>query len=1084
MSFKSKFTEYSNPDIPTFLRKDNKTLKDITKLYSDLDFDFLIKKIIWYWIQSKKDQIIRRNLCTIIESLIPQFSVKNKKALVSEFSKKILYLQNKWINYPEYFYELKSLILLNPPKDTIISIYKNETSPQAFSYLFDYCIKNNYRDSFEDAICQYTTLYESTYNKEDFKYFDLRSDENIDYIWKDLGTINIFLKSLITNHNALFNLIDWYHLPEEKILNIFSKWDKLVSQEVIKLIIKKYFEDREFEIDRIIKSNLFISILWTQRDESIFIKEVFSYLNDESRQYYTITTSIIIWLISYKLIDLLFKYNRWNQTILSVYYSFPEENIEQKKIKNTIFKKYSQIIEDNNQKNEEYRKENEKRLNDEEKKIKEDIVEIISKVTKLKNETNKNYFSSRILYLYKNHKELFEEDQLIFVEKQIDLYFTSDRTNPWNSNAKVDFPGWNQFSWPRFIPDLQLCLEIALNEWFSLWNYIERIIYLIPYLFDSEYKLIVKLFNQNKVNISNSKHINWILKVYSHNSDHWKLWYFHPHRLISLFNDNILSIDNFNSNQKEKLSKICENMVKSKNERISMREKESYFKFLIKNSEYLDYSRIKTYNNELSSEICDYNYFEDYLHNKIEWDKINVFEMFCYTNEALIEISQDVDAIKRRLNQLKWIKTDYVNTMKTWIIYWISRLEDELIRWRHENKFFYTVLLNTIKYNDYESDIVEILRTAENFKWENSEIKNYLYRFIAEYYKSVPSRKKIKIYAWIDNKEFVIYYLWAAYWTEKIKQKYKENIRIIRNEKKIEKKNKYIKDLEVEVEKLKYEKEELENKYDEANRKLDWAYKLIKQLEEKINKLENKTIILTEWKTDRKHLKKVAKELKNFYPNEQKKFNYFLDNCVEYDCDMGEDQLDKLIIKMANLFPKYKIIWIIDTDWKTDDLLKKYKIDWEHIYKIDNIKNMRLITIPEPWNYNNKKMKNLYNNWWCTELLYNHSLLKDKFILCWNFDNYTIISKYGVPFYKIKYNKKNILIKKSWDIKWGKHSALYDINCGDLFFDTKWNPLHPLYDKETFAEEIQANDSLKIEDIKNFKPLFDILYEAYQHLAR
>ena len=1089
MSFQSNFNNYCNTTIPTFLWKDEKALKSLIKLYSELDFPFLIRQIRSYWIKWNRNQILRRNLYEVIESLLNRFSHKQKREIAVESSKKVLDFQINNFTYSDYFYELRLLILLNPSKNIILSVYKNEKTPHAFWCFFDYCIKNDDREFFIDVMKRYIPLYELTYNKEEFRYFDLRSQENIDYILKDLNTINQFLELLSNNSNALFNLIDGYHLPEEKIVNVFSNWDNVLSQKNIKIVIKRYYEDRSFEIDRIIKSSLFISILWTQKDDDKFVKSVFDYINNESRQYYTITKSVLLWLVSYELIDLFFQYNRGVWTILAIYYSLSDKDIQQKKIKGAIYNKYTEIIENNNRKNEEYREQDEKRLNEEERKIKEDINEIISEVTKLENTTKEKYFSSRILYLYKNYKELFEENQVPFVKKQINLYFTSDRTNPWSQYAKVDISGWNQFSWPWFISDLELCIEISISEWRNLWEYIERIIYLIPYLFDSEYENLVKFFNINKIIINDKKHINRLLKVYNHESNHWKLWYLHPYRIISLFNDNILSINVLTKEQKEKLSEICEKMVKTDNERVSMREKESYIEFIIKEAEYLNYLWIKEYNKELSSHVWNYNYYEDYLRNKIKKDDINDFEMFCHTNGALIEISKNKEAIQRRLNQLKWIKTDYIDIMKNWVVHWVTPIENEIIRWRHENKFFYTPLLSAIKFDDYENDVLEILEIAKTFKSDNSEIKKYLYRFVASYYKTVPSKKKINVYAWINNKEFIIYYLWAAYWSEKIKKKYKENVKVIKDKKSIKKREKHIENLEkeinnykIEIEKLKYEKEELHNKNDELIWKLKELLKENKILNNKVDKLENRTIIITEWKTDWKHLEKIAKEFKKNYPNDSEKFDCFLDNFLIYNFAVGEDKLHDLIWKLAQMFPKYRIIWIVDTDWKTADLLKNYEPNWENIYKSKKIKNVRIVTLPNPRKYGTKKMQNLYKNWRCIELLYNHNLLKDKFILCWELDESNIIEKYWVPFYKFKYNGKNILLKKWWERKWARHSPLYDSNCDPIFYDLKWNSIYPAYDKERFAEEIQWDYSLHIEDIKNFKPLFDILYIAYQQL--
>ena len=1094
MSFKSKFIEYSKLTVPTFLWKDEKILKNYIKSYSNSDFDFLIKQIEWYWIKSEKDQILRRNLYAVIEALLPKFTLSNKKKLAQEFSKKILFFQNKWITYSDYFYELRLLILLDPSKNAVLSVYKNEKAPHAFWYFFDYCIKNDDREFFIDAMIRYVSLYEVTYSKEEFRYFDLRSQENLDYILKDSNTINKFLELLSNNPNALFSLIDGYNLSEEKIVKVFSDWDNVFSQKNIEIVIKKYYEDRSFEIDRIIKSSLFISILWTQKNDAEFVKNVFDYINNESRQYYTITKSVLIWLLSYELIDLFFQYNRGVWTVLSFYYSLSEKDVQQKKIKEVIYNKYKEIIENNNKKNEEYREQDEKRLNEEERKVKEDIYEIISEITKLENTTKEKYFSSRILYLYKNYKELFEENQIPFVKKQINLYFTSNKTNPWSQYAKVDISWWNQFSRPRFISDLELCIEISILEGWNIGKYIERIIYLIPYLFDSEYEKLVKFFNVNKIIIDDKRHINRLLKVYNHESDHWKLWYLHPYRIISLFNDNILCIDVLTKGQKEKLSKICEKMVKTDNERVSMREKESYIKFIIKESEYLNYLWIEEYNNELLSRAWNYNYYEDYLRNKIKKDDVNDFEMLCHTNGALIEISKNKGAIQRRLNQLKWIKTDYVDIMKNWVVHWVTPIENEIIRWRHENKFFYTPLLNAIKYDDYENDILEILDNAKTFKSDNSEIKKYLYRFVASYYKTVSSKKKINVYAWINNKEFVIYYLWAAYWSEDLKEKYINRSKKLKEKEKVKRKT-------LKIDELKKENGDLIKKYKSLQKekhelildnyklksdyiKLEQNNKFLKyknnDLEEEILKLKNKIIIFTEWKTDWKHMLRMARELKKIFPKKYKIYDFFINNIKQYNYnDMWWETLSIFIEKLAWLYPEFKVIWILDTDGD-----KKIMKNWIplvnsdncHIYKKTDLNNLRLVTLTEPWHYGELKNEYYNEHKWCTELFYSRKKLKNKLITPRDIDSIELTKKFGVTFDKIKFWRKILYIKnfRSKDC-----SNILDHNSNSIF-DIKWDPYNQIISKDDFSNFV-LNWDIKFskKDIIVFNPLFEIIYNAY-----
>ena len=84
----------------------------------------------------------------------------------------------------------------------------------------------------------------------------------------------------------------------------------------------------------------------------------------------------------------------------------------------------------------------------------------------------------------------------------------------------------------------------------------------------------------------------------------------------------------------------------------------------------------------------------------------------------------------------------------------------------------------------------------------------------------------------------------------------------------------------------------------------------LKQLEQENNKLkeiihnQTKPIVLTEGKTDWKHLKEAKIKLKNM-----DEYDFF-----EYECEMGDEELLKILKSYAKLYNAQKLIFIFDND--------------------------------------------------------------------------------------------------------------------------------------------------------------------------
>lgn len=1071
MWFISRFNEYCDckEGIPSLLRRNEslKELDQLSNLYkesnkSDED-EFLVDKLISYKIvgEGRDEQILKRNLIKVIEELYDKNLIslyiieKIRGVLISKIQE---YQKQNNLTYSKVFAELYLFFHLSPELNEVESIFSEALTIDWYDGFFYYCIKSeNNRRFFNILLEKYIKLFEVTVANNRYEYFFLWEDKCINYIAINKETNTKFLNLLSKNPETLKSLFDWYYSERKKFP--FLRGNSLDVQNCIWTLINEYYWKKIYKDDRIFKQNLFQLVIKSQFKETEFVYKVLTYLNDEKRQYFSVTPIILKALLNGKNIDKFLKFKRWNRTILGLFYSLKSE--WNQVLSGKIYQKYQAIID----KNDEYIQQSRWEITEEEKKIKQDIKEIIDNNIQLKETTKQNYFVSSILYLYKDHKNLFEDYQKSFVKDQIYLYLTSNNTNPWNPERWIEYIKENSFSWPWFIQDLELCIEISLSENIDLTKYKERIIYLIPYLFDWDYRKLLEGFDEN-LNITDNKLINWILDVYSHKNNKG-LWYFHPSRLISLFDDNIFSTKDFDSKQIKQLSEICKTMIQSKESRITVGDKKSYCDFLIKNrDERIDAYWMINYHEEEMKKYEGINYFDNYLRHNIN-DK-GGFEMFVEINEALILLFKDKNAINWQFSQLLWIKEDFEEIEYTWV-HWISELERELIYWNYDNEFFYTVLTKVLKYPENINEINSILNNAQNL-WDKSLFKRYLHNFVASYYKNIPEEDKAEIYANIDDKDFVIYYLWVSNWDDLQKARYK-----------VEKKNRNIQILEGEIDNYKKWFKTSESIIQEKEKKIEI-------LQEEKNYLEHEVVIITEWKTDRKILKTMAIELKKeAWDEDIKIYDFFLKWIHEYEnMEAWDKRVFSLIKDLAELFPKKYFIWIFDTDWilkrngESDSYLKQLKEVWDYVYEFGKgPKNVRIIKLTEPRWYRYKRNAEYYNNsWWSIELLYNKSRLSKYFFVprdC----NLEEIACYPDRIFKGKYKYNTIYTKDTYSTIYSKDNVP-PIICTN---EEKTKIIKKLITKNDFAEGIKnCTIAIPIKECKIFSKLFKVIYDTYKNM--
>lgn len=1080
MDFISKFNEYCGYDgwVPSFLWMDESvnTLNDLLSLYkrTTKENQFLIDKLLCYEIASedKGEQILKKNLIKVIEEL------SNKKLLFSDTVKEIRevliskiksYQKQTISTHSKVAEEVYLLLQLFPTLSEIKSIFNENLTIDWYDWFFYFCIKSEDNRAFFNRILEnYIKLFETAVVEDKYAYFFLWWEKYIDYIISDNETNNLFLNLLGNNPESLKKYFSWYYSDWKEAP--FLNWSSTLTQKCIRTLIKEYYEKKDYNIERVLEQNLFQTIIKSQNKEIKFVSKLITYINEEKHQYFSASPIILKWLLTENTIDKIIGLKRWDRTILRLYYSIRREwdsNLVQK-----LYQIYQSIID----KNEEYIKDSNEKTEEENKNIKSEIEKIIDDLSGRK----WKIIPSNILSLYKDHKDFFESYQIDFIKEQIDLYLTSDSTNPWNPKLWIEYSWENTFSWPWFIQDLELCIEIALSENIDLTKYRERIFYLIPYLFDSDYRKLVEGFDRN-LNVTDNHLIDWILDVYSHKTNKG-LWYFHAWRLALLFKDKILCIKDLNPEQYTRLREICKSMIQSSDTHVSIWDKKSYFDLLVENKPeriYTDW--MCEYHEQLMEEHKWINYFDNYLRHNLP--NINHFDLFIELNKALILLYKDKKAINWRVSQLLWINEDFEEVETTWVR-WISNIERELVYWDYSDEFFYSVLEKVLKYPEYEDEMKAILNKAKKL-WDKSEVKRYLRKFVAYYYKNIAEENKAKIYANIEDEDFVIYYLWIINWNDSQKIKYKI-------EKKNKNKNSFMKCLNY------YHKNFIHRFKKHFIKRFNNLEKYNSWLVLEKNNLKDKVFIVTEWSTDRKILYGMAEYLKKIYPNKVDVYDFFVTCVRKYeDFDAWEGSVLKYIKGLAEMFPDKYIIWIFDADSKLKkDNNKDFKEILHCIYTLNSndkckyeYQNLRIIKLNEPRHY--EECLEYYNEyWWCIELFFSKDVLRNYLIAPRDCCLERITDDSNI-IWKCSY-KGHILYIEKWkkenNDENNKISTIYERSSRFKINDDEGHVMRKnILTKSEFANlifEWKLPMFISEEECKIFSKLFETIFDACQDIEK
>lgn len=481
----------------------------------------------------------------------------------------------------------------------------------------------------------------------------------------------------------------------------------------------------------------------------------------------------------------------------------------------------------------------------------------------------------------------------------------------------------------------------------------------------------------------------------------------------------------------------------------------------------------------------DKNYFLEVLWFWILDDNRNEFEIALISSRELLKRlsnAKNSNEIKKiiewYIKQLK-IKVPLFRDYSEWV-YSPTELESE-ISWDIDKDTSFISIFKYINDLSYEKEMKELLKFSFKILEESAKdyrlFWNYIQQAVYNFFESLnlPFDKLFENIKFIESQKLKI--------ENKILAKDKFKILI---KKSLVKENKW----EI-LAKL------ATNKY--------YKYKdlFFNFLNEELEKVDNvsKPIIITEWKTDWKHLLSAWNNLNYYIEGFDKNYNFIFNELLfKYDDtekwkDFWWDQNIKQSINTLSFYYeniKYYnnklVIVIFDTDSKnlnsissnfnlinSKNDLSKIRIEWD-FWSHNTYKNLYWIFIPLPNHRRSKKdingkiINKLYEEkWCCIELYYSNSTIK------WNLLTKCMIDDLEdfEQWYK-KYDK-NFLCRP-----WSDNRIIFDNDQDKIdFFDISKNQIKsPLISKSYFADNIIKNKTwyvIWLDEWNNFIPIFDMI---------
>lgn len=1050
---KMKFSDLYNKtliNIELNIFDDDKIYEKLCKLYVNNveNNDLLINTIKEYDLKPEsrwKRKFINTLLKLLLDNelLCEEISIEIICLIYQKINKILWNDEVKW----EYL-EFGVFFRLSPKEEDVIKL---EEKFDLKYYLYGFFLRYYFSKKNYDKFCKSLEIYFNKYfsNTDSDKIFIL-GDGDYESWFKIKEIANTFLGYFLENLDELINLIYNYQIHPESIELLCRNASNDLVKNFLKLLFNEYFNKHNYYLETHIKDEQIERLVETQNNDSEFWKYIFDKVSSWEFQPFRLWFYILKWIITGSNIKEFFSYSWENYIILNLYYLYDTKD----KIGQKIYRKYKKIIDDNKKINDKHRVLQEKNELKKEKELRTKINLLIKE-----NAQNKRgiYPCREIIYLYNDYPNLFTTREIKFVKNEIESYFSCNEINLRGTGSEVIQQGDSSFRIPRFLRDLVLCVKLSEKVWVNLWKYTDLLISLIPYLFESELNIILNILLKFWISELWNDDINWLINIYLNNL-HKNLSIFHNTRIPYLISKWFINFSNLNNQQKKEIYKIYINKLED-DTNVQFWEKKIFLESILQIKSFDKDWLYNEYNNISQQFVC-YNYYEDYLLRNIDIDLIERYEKFLIFNEILITLYKNEDCIKWRLNQLKWIKTDYIREGGE--VRWLTKRDDEIFRSNSKDERFYACIIQTIVYPDYISDIKEILWIAQNFDInEGSYIRQYIYDFTLEYFKKIPNKKLLDEALLIDDEIFVKRYL-LNIMDEIDKNKFRE----------IEFQKLYlnVKEKHENIDKLKKENQELIAQNGRLLEENDSLNKLLERYRQLFNKDEFVIFLYVEWRTDKYYIDQAKKHLKKF---ENLKIEVI-------NCCWSNEILNTICSYVLNL-KKWIHIWLFDFDYwwisarsiKNHDSIfwkeKKYKNFWrqqffdEKIFvnecNISNDSYYGLILIPIQKNYVNQ--------------IFFDSKLHNKIIdKQWDNPAITTLKENGVIYNKFSYPLLTIE-HLLWDY--------FSKYCKEV--ETFWGMKLKIIDdkkKEDLLNDIDKNINTIPQYIwDNFSPIFDYIQLVY-----
>lgn len=1058
----------------------------------------------------EKDSIQVSNILAILlneEGFQKKLDTNQKASVVDEIYKEFCEIPKDYSKYKDLRRWVR-LLLIDYKNSLKLKqaqlLFKNKSiREERASDFMDFFRTKDSRSYFNEAL-----LAELLFPKKDGTHvFYHISPESLKYIFYRKISINKLLKVFKSNISLAIDLLEQrsgvYSVDYGREFLKWVKsldWEELSKMKTIFLWILAFDYDNgndyesKYQQKDLLQSELFhkLGAYLVKKDKDFFWR-IFSLYDNNKRYIYDESEDFFIYSISPMHVEKFLNSSKipdW--MIVNLYYKINSSKRSTRE-KEQILKKFIEfkwkLIEANEIAVEKNKEMQLQRIQTENAKVRSEITELINTVT-----SNNTLMSEKLLWYYENNPSLFLEEEKEIVKSQVHKILTSPTTyNPLLSNVLIDKDNPSSYTWTQYMGNntIPRCVKIGLWLGMDITEYQSRLVDHLPFAFDDP--TIDKVLQP--LSLDQVKSLITVYKKWERKDD---LRLLHPYKLVSLYKQWLLSQAlNKRTKKWEKLLsefiKVLQELVSENHPRINNYAKKGFIRVLWDFagkgvSEQYFIGQFKYYNDP------KLNYFNDILSNEPRYWTVSDFELWAECNLILIEKYKNTEAIDRRIKQLLWITVELAEPIPG---FWhsITKIMSELGIWNKEK--FYDPILKSIKYPEFENEIVKVLEHSFILKQESNLSVSYLQGFVASYYRGTIDPKEAVI--WLINKvqesdqfqNFLHRYLYRhldrsleqveIFELKNENQKLKNTVATKPDIKTPNKTEYKVDDLIKENSKLEYEVlnkvkelEDLKQSYDE----------LAKQV---LEYQKDDIIILTEGKTDWRHLCRAAEELLSIEIEQKKRVVYesFLKYIKRIYFDLW-GKLSEFAQNLAKLYKEKTIIAIVDSadeeviklDWTLQKNYDNAFYEGIYKYKVQNtsIENLRYIALPHP----DEAAKEYYKEkWCCIELYYDKNDLKEKFIVPRDIDSI----KYNNGMFSFYYGGKKIIWKVDKD---KKLKVIYDSSQkNNIFFDENLNSFQLTTSKNEFSQQVFPSKDWETPMIMtdpHTRKRFDRIFDLFQKI--